>query len=221
MSYRHEPVWYERFVYEQERARGLDCTEDLVSPGLFCWDLQREEAVFVLTVAGEQLPGFSSDAPTTTSVEQLRAKEFDRRSQFRTPLHRSADAYLVRRGEGQTIVAGYPWFTDWGRDTFISIRGLCLAADRLEAGRDILIQWARSESDGMLPNRFPDNGEVAEFNSVDASLWFVIAVHDFLDRAKSCERQIIGPSDQAVLWSAVEEILSGYARGYSSRHRSG
>ena len=79
--------------------------------------------------------------------------------------------YLVQRGAGRTIVAGYPWFTDWGRDTFIAVRGLCLATGRLADARDILVEWAGAVSEGMLPNRFADHDETPEFNSVDASLW--------------------------------------------------
>src|SRR6185436_758129 len=95
--------------------------------------------------------------------------------------HRAADAYLVRRGAGRTIIAGYPWFTDWGRDTFIALRGLCLAAGRVDDAREILVEWSGAVSEGMLPNRFPDGGDRPEFNAVDASLWFIAAVQDYSD----------------------------------------
>src|SRR5437773_1139029 len=87
--------------------------------------------------------------------------------------------YEQERGSGKTIVAGYPWFTDWGRDTFISLRGLCLGTERLKDARDILLEWSGAVSEGMLPNRFPDRGDRPEYNSVDASLWYIIAVHEF------------------------------------------
>jgi len=87
---------------------------------------------------------------------------------------------VVRRGGGKTLIAGYPWFTDWGRDTFIAMRGLCLATGRLDEARDILLAWSDQVSEGMLPNRFPDGNEAPEFNSVDASLWYVIAVQELL-----------------------------------------
>ena len=110
-------------------------------------------------------------------------QELQRRAAFSFPLASAADSYLVRRGSGKTIIAGYPWFGDWGRDTFISLRGLCLAADRLETARDILAGWAGTVSMGMLPNRFPDRGVEPEFNSVDASLWYIIAVFEYLQAA--------------------------------------
>jgi predicted glycogen debranching enzyme len=118
----------------------------------------------------------------------------------------------VERGHGKTIIAGYPWFTDWGRDTFIAMRGLCLATGRLDDARDILLQWAGMVSAGMLPNRFPDAGESPEYNSVDASLWFIVAVHDFFEAGKSRGWHVTS-ADRAALRTAVDAILDGYMRG--------
>src|SRR5262249_34039195 len=142
----------------------------------------------------------------------IRAAERTRRRSFSTPLARSADAYVVRRGSGRTIVAGYPWFTDWGRDTFISMRGLCLATGRLADARDILLEWADAISDGMLPNRFPDAGDTVEYNSVDASLWYVVAVHELLQLADA-HANLIRACDRSRLQTAVLQILDGYVAG--------
>ena len=111
-----------------------------------------------------------------------------------------------------TIIAGYPWFGDWGRDTFISLRGLCLATDRLETARDILVEWAGNVSQGMLPNRFPDRGVEPEFNSVDASLWYIIAVFEYL-RAAQGKPNLDDGDVTAKLRQAIEAILSGYRAG--------
>jgi predicted glycogen debranching enzyme len=119
---------------------------------------------------------------------------------------------LVKRGGGQTIVAGYPWFTDWGRDTFISLRGLCLATGRLDEARDILLEWSGVVSEGMLPNRFPDQGDQPEYNSVDASLWYIIAVYDFL-QAPRLRSSTVSPSQKKLLQKAIEAILAGYSQG--------
>ncbi|HET9482209.1 MAG TPA: amylo-alpha-1,6-glucosidase, partial [Candidatus Polarisedimenticolia bacterium] len=105
-----------------------------------------------------------------------------------------------------------PWFTDWGRDTFIAIRGLCLATGRLAEARSILVEWASAVSDGMLPNLFPDGRAEPEYNSVDASLWYVVAVGDFIRAVEATGRAPAG-EDLAVLSGAVEAILDGYARG--------
>jgi predicted glycogen debranching enzyme len=196
-DYAHEPVWYRSFQYDEERSRGLDFVEDLAAPGNFTWDLERGEAALVLA---------AGDGPTGELAE-ARQGERQRRERFPSRLHRAADAYLVRRGAGKTIIAGYPWFGDWGRDTFIALRGLCLATGRREEARDILIEWASAVSEGMLPNRFPDRGETPEFNSVDASLWYVIAVYELLQAGG------VQPRDQRLLRGAIEAILSGYAAG--------
>src|SRR5439155_1636543 len=123
----------------------------------------------VLSWSLEAASGVAADGRPELSAEiaRLRAAERARRDAFPTSLHRAADAYLVRRGAGMTIVAGYPWFTDWGRDTFIALRGLCLAGGRWDDARGILLQWADAVSQGMLPHRFPDSGAEPEFNAVD------------------------------------------------------
>src|SRR5437899_1154883 len=128
------------------------------------------------------------------------------------PLERPADAYLVTRGKGKTLIAGYPWFGDWGRDTFTAIRGLCIATGHLEDARDILLAWAGVVSQGMLPNRFPDSGEQPEFNSVDASLWYMIAVNDYLLAAKK-QPTLTDDCHTKKLRAAVESILAGFNEG--------
>ena len=197
--YTHEPDWYRNFLYTVERDRGLDHVEDLASPGVFRWDLVRGEAVLMLAAEGHDLP---------KDLATVRGGERRRRRRFVSGLHRSADAYLVRRGAGKTVIAGYPWFSDWGRDTFIALRGLCLATGRLEDARAILLEWASTISGGMVPNRFPDRGEQLEFNAVDAALWYVVAIHDFLQVARRITKR-----DRQTLEAAIQAILSGYAAG--------
>jgi predicted glycogen debranching enzyme len=137
----------------------------------------------------------------------LAERERERRAAFPARLQRSADGYIVARGEGRTILAGYPWFTDWGRDTFIAMRGLLLASGRNEDARLILLEWAKTISEGMLPNCFPDDGGAPAYNAVDASLWFVVAVHDYLQTGHALA------ATHASLQRAVGAILDGYARG--------
>lgn len=221
-EYSHQPEWYRNFVYEEERARGLDFSEDLASPGVFRWDLSKREAVWVLATeaeAKEKAEGLGRGVSAEVLFKTFRDSELERRRQFPTRLHRAADGYLVcaERGRvpartGKTIIAGYPWFADWGRDTFISLRGLCLATGRLDEAREILLEWAGTVSEGMLPNRFPDQGDQPEFNSVDASLWYVIAVYEFLQAAEAGKRKI-SARDRNALQEAIEAILTGYAKG--------
>ena len=210
-AYAHQPEWFRNFLYAEERARGLDCAEDLASPGLFHWDLANGEAVWILAAGGHEGGALRQGEAAASCLKRLRAAE-KRRRKFPTRLHRAADAYVVRRRRGKTIVAGYPWFTDWGRDTFIALRGLCIAGGRLDDARDILVEWAGAVSEGMLPNLFVDAGDAPEFNSVDASLWYVVAVHDFL-RAAEAGKGKLTKRDQQALRGAVEAILAGYADG--------
>jgi predicted glycogen debranching enzyme len=206
--YRTDPQWYRGFLYSEELARGLDAEEDLGAPGIFAWDLSRGDAVLLLG-AGDALPDGSDPAAL---FALLARREHARRVKLGTPLERAADAYLVRRGDGKTIIAGYPWFTDWGRDTFIALRGLCIASGRLTDAKSILLEWAAQVSEGMLPNRFVDQGGAAEYNTIDASLWFVIAVHDYLT-AMARRRMKVTASDQHLLGNAVLGILTGHIHG--------
>jgi predicted glycogen debranching enzyme len=207
-SYHAEPQWYRGFLYSEERARGLDDTEDLAAPGIFQWDLSQADAVLLLG-ADAALP---DDLNAAEGFSRFRRSERARRARFATRLERAGDAYLVRRDPGKTIVAGYPWFTDWGRDTFISLRGLCLATGRLADARSILLEWADLVSEGMLPNRFVDQGDAPEYNTVDASLWYVVAAHEYLEAADAAGRP--APArDRKALGLAVQGILAGHVRG--------
>ena len=212
-AYRHEPHWYRQFLLSEERARGLDDTEDLASPGAWTFDLSGGEAVLILASADTKAAefGFLTEDPRQLA-QSWGAAERQRRAEFPSRLHRAADDYLVRRGPGHTIIAGYPWFTDWGRDTFIALRGLCLATGRLDLAASILLEWSGAVSEGMLPNYFPEGAAPPEYNSVDASLWYVIAVQEFLAAAKAAGRKV-GVRDRRRLETAVGSILRGYSGG--------
>ncbi|BCQ25707.1 glycogen debranching enzyme N-terminal domain-containing protein [Caballeronia sp. NK8] len=204
-AYEHAPDWYRNFCYARERERGLDFVEDLATPGVFAFDLARGDAVMILHAhAGHDKP-FEDSA--LAHAARLAARETERRAALGSRLARSADAYVVNRNVGRTIIAGFPWFTDWGRDTFISMRGLLLASGRNQEAESILLEWADTISEGMVPNRFPDGGGLPEYNSVDASLWFVVAVHEYLatDHAHA--------ATTSRLQRAADAILEGYARG--------
>jgi predicted glycogen debranching enzyme len=210
-DYAHEAQWYRQFLYGAERERGLDDTEDLASPGTFSWWLSprgQRRAVFMLR--SRPTCALTTGGDVAAAFDAARSAELARRARFATPLDRAADAYLVQRGSGRTLVAGYPWFTDWGRDTFIALRGLCLTTGRFDDARDILLEWAGAVSQGMLPNRFPDRGEQPEFNSVDASLWYVVAVGELLQLAPAA---VLDAGHRRTLLEAVKTIVDGYASG--------
>ena len=209
-TYAHAPEWYRNFRYAEEAQRGLDCDEDLAAPGILGFDLSAGPAIWIssATTPGEPLPeGVDAESFHASSSRRERA----RRSAFANPLERAADSYLVARGRGRTIIAGYPWFCDWGRDTFIALRGLCLATGRFSEARDILVEWSQVVSEGMLPNLFPDDNGKPEYNSVDASLWYVIAASELLENSQGSS--LLSLADRQALKSAILAIVSGYAGG--------
>ncbi len=208
--YHHEPCWYQNFLYDEELVRGLDAVEDLAAPGRYEFNLAAGSAVLIFSVEGLGQDSAQESSTPLKLARQLAEAELARRNAISTPRLRAAEAYMVKRGTGRTIIAGYPWFGDWGRDTFIAMRGLCLATGRLEEAREILVAWAGTTSQGMLPNRFPEQDTEPEYNSVDASLWYVIVVHEFLE--------IVGddPSlgaEKEILLASVEVILTHYHQG--------
>lgn len=209
-DYRAEPDWYRNFLYVAERDRGLDCVEDLASPGRFVFDLAQGRAVLVFRSSGS----VSSDAEQHAGT--LAETERRRRDGAANPLGVAAACYVVDGSHGKTVVAGFPWFADWGRDTFIATRGLVLATDRLAEADAILSNWAGLVDEGMLPNRFREGDGVAEYNSVDAPLWFVVVVEEFLRAASGTGYR---PRGEAALAQAVHAILDGFTRG--TRHRIG
>ena len=175
-----EGYWYRNFLYRLERERGLDAKEDLFNPLVLRWNLNKRQSALVIA---------STEAQDIGNAQKFRKKELKRREDLQAsapnadPLVRAltvaADQFLVRRGNDWTVIAGYPWFTDWGRDTMISLHGLTLFTGNTEIAKSILRNFARHTDRGMLPNRFVDSGETAEFNTVDATLWFFEAARAY------------------------------------------
>ncbi|MGH9558152.1 MAG: amylo-alpha-1,6-glucosidase [Bryobacteraceae bacterium] len=168
------PNWYYNHEYLAELDRGLDYREDLFTPGAIVLDLK----------PGEWTPICASiDGPA-----------------FAEPTSRP-NPFLVRRADGRpTIIAGYPWFTDWGRDTMISLRGLA----EPDAAGEIVEAFLSSMKNGVIPNRYPDSGETPGYNTADASLWLFQAVAALPDHSKfvpalkeiaACYRRLADPAD--------------------------
>src|SRR4051812_29958005 len=124
-TYRHAPDWYRNFLYTAERDRGLDAVEDLATPGIFAFDLAAGGPAVMVLRAGDGLA-----ARAAAHAETLVQAEARRRAAS-APLSLAAGSYLVDRAGGRTVIAGFPWFADWGRDTFIAMRGLVLGTGRL------------------------------------------------------------------------------------------
>jgi predicted glycogen debranching enzyme len=173
--------WYFGFEYDVERERGFHEREDLFNPLVLTYRCAAARPARLIA---------STKRRTAAEASELRQLELERRTRlaasappgdvFSTLLHQAADQFIVERGGLKSIIAGYPWFTDWGRDAMIALPGITLATGRAGVAREILLAYAQSASQGMLPNRFPDEGEEPEYNTVDATLWFFEAVRAYL-----------------------------------------
>jgi predicted glycogen debranching enzyme len=180
-AYEHTPRWYRNFLYSEEQNRGLDHIEDLFNHGVFSVSIKEGDSFGII---------ISTEYPAEKNAWDLFNKEIQRRERllYQQPddelvqqLVLAADQFIVKRGDDmKTIIAGYHWFTDWGRDTMISLPGLCLATGRYEDARKIIAAFAAAINKGMLPNRFMDNGGDPEYNNVDGTLWYFIAVYKYL-----------------------------------------
>lgn len=189
--------WYWNFRHREEQARGLDAAEDLFRPAVFHMDLEVGAPASLAASSESHAP-----LPAEIALARQHSREdslLDQAACASSPMRRdtppeiqqlvlAADQFLVARHHpdgrpgGRTVIAGYPWFGDWGRDTMIALPGLTLVTGREREAADVLRTFAGHVSQGMLPNRFPDDGEMPEYNTVDATLWYFVAIHRHLQR---------------------------------------
>jgi predicted glycogen debranching enzyme len=198
--------WYRRFEYPIEAERGFDHTEDLYQPFELRFSLSKPA---ILIASTEALP--------LTNFETLRRSEVKRRARLvalaeaKDKLSRqlvlAADQFIVKRGRGCSIIAGYHWFSDWGRDTMIALPGLALATRRYEVAKQILKEYSEHISEGMIPNRFPDDGVNPEYNTVDATLWFFNAIRAYY-QVTGDERFV-----QDEMYGHLVDIIRWHVRG--------
>jgi len=181
-TFNAKPDCWKEFDYERERERGLDHLEDLFTPGSYVLTLKRGDVLPV--VIGVEYADWDAIGLIEDERARREALVIDTRDDFARELRLAADQFLIERDEKKTIIAGYHWFTDWGRDTMIALPGLCLATGRFDGAKQILRRWLAAASKGMIPNRFPDGTNEPEFNSVDAGLWLFIAVWRYAEATK-------------------------------------
>jgi predicted glycogen debranching enzyme len=213
-TFSKDASWWYGHVYPIETERGQDDSEDLFTPGRFALKV-KGKTTFTLwgTLDRNQTIDWShalearhkSIASACLFAEELKSTTLIK-------LARAANDFVVYRKspdgtDGTTIIAGYPWFADWGRDTMISLPGLLLIPRRFDQARRVLSVFAEYVSDGMIPNRFDDYTNEPHYNTVDASLWFVHACFEYLRLAKD------QPTFDKVLRPACQKILDGYRRG--------
>jgi predicted glycogen debranching enzyme len=200
--------WFYNFDYERERERGLDFTEDLYSPFLLQFEVCKDAPAVIIA---------STVRHEAHEAGELERQEKSRRTRIIASapvpdalaeiLTAAADQFVVARGDQKSVIAGYPWFGDWGRDTMISLPGLTLVTGRYDDARNMLRTFARSIDQGMLPNRFPDSGEAPEYNTVDATLWMFHAIHEFLRYTRDYNFV------RADLYQPLMEVVAWHERG--------
>ncbi|MEP7242621.1 MAG: amylo-alpha-1,6-glucosidase [Gammaproteobacteria bacterium] len=207
------PDWYWNFHHRAESERGLDVREDLFRPGVFRARLAAGETLTFIATAESDEPDLPRVAHTQESKRQqaLLGSTPENAPLWVRQLTLAADQFIVQRWRdgkpaGTTVIAGYPWFSDWGRDTMIALPGLALATDRAADAASILRTFAVHASEGMLPNRFPDGGEAPEYNTVDATLWYFHAINAYVEATR--DRQLLGD-----LYPTLRDIVEWHRRG--------
>ena len=206
--------WYYGFRYDAETARGLDDTEDLYHALTIRAQLAQAGATLRVRIALDALDAPPSDPYAQEGALLERWRTAHPRMTQAPPwieqLVLAADAFIVARAvggaPGSTVIAGYHWFGDWGRDTMIALPGLTLSTGRPEIARTILQTFAQFVDAGMLPNRFPDDGEAPEYNTVDAALWFIDTVRGY--HAATHDTPFV-----ASIFEKLDEIIACYTHG--------
>jgi len=209
--------WVKGFHFSNEAYRGLPDREDLISVGEFVAELTNGESFTIVATTDKSS---SLDGDLALLTRQLYEQQIlDQASQpvkesWVNQLYLTADQFIVQRAIdedhlGHSIIAGYPWFGDWGRDTMISLPGLTLATGRESTARSILLTYAQHIDRGMLPNNFPDVGDKPMYNTVDASLWYFEAIRAYYRQTGDIELL-------ALLYSSLKDIIEWHTEG--TRH---
>ncbi len=202
-----DPQWWYQLHYRTDIERGFSDREDLYSPGEFVWDLREgEPCVFTASLDEAALIFFDSALQRRRQRLETLAAAAGSPDEGTHRLAVATDAFVVRRhfpGNriSASILAGFPWFADWGRDSFIALPGLLLDTGRFDLARQVFTTFADSISDGLVPNRFDDESLQAHYNSIDASLWFCLAAERFVQASNDTQffEDILLPAMHAIL----------------------
>ncbi len=204
----HRDWWY-GFCYPVETERGQEDTEDMFTPGKFVTTIT-SATTLVLWASMEPLGTIDWDTEYARRAQHVNVDAAPTQSQQR--LRRAANDFVVikQRDEhqtGTTVLAGYPWFGEWGRDTFVSLPGLLLSTGRHHQAGQVLSTFAEYVRDGMIPHMFDEQTGEPQYNCVDASLWFIHAVFEYLRVTKD------GDTFDSILYPACRQIIDGYIKG--------
>ena len=193
----HVPDWYLGVEYPEEQKRGYDFSEDLFTPGFFEINAKvGDEIIFSASTKEEKTAGLKQKfAKTVTGKIQ--------RDSFRNCLRNAAQQFVEKRGGKTLIIAGYPWFGAWGRDTFISLPGIALARHKLTLYKEVLSTQVDRMKNGLFPNMGEDSNPA--FNTVDAALWFFWAVQQYMEQGGADGWDLYG--------EAAKSVLNAYKNG--------
>ncbi len=198
-EYHPQPEWCENIPHPVEQTRGQTGSGDAYSPGWFEIPLTKgAQARLVLTAEAEPASGVLPEKRNTNDVQNIGCT-------FESELALAAKQFVVRRDEGKTVIAGYPWFLDWGRDSLICARGL-LAAGMTDEVKQLLLTFAKFEKDGTLPNTIHGN-DVSNRDTSDAPLWFAVVCGDLADK-KFFDTPVDGTR-------TIRDVLTSIAENYS------
>ncbi len=209
--------WYRAFELSLERQRGMNHQEDHLHAGTFVVELKVGDTL-LMVASTEAQPDLDARSALQRHVEREKTLLGQFHSAHRgievpawtEQLALAADQFVVKRPvkgpEGYTVIAGYHWFSDWGRDTMVALPGLALATGRPDVARNILLAWAGFADGGMLPNRFLESGEKPEFNSVDATLWYFHAVRAYWNHTH--DRDFLKQ-----VFTTLCDMIAAYMRG--------
>ncbi len=171
VSYTHNPVWHNNIEYIREQERGYPFTEDLYVPGFFELTMKEGDSVVISAGLRERTPSHFK-------------RQFNAEIKKRTPrdsyehcLLNAAEEFIVKQDNKTLIIAGYPWFGRWGRDTFIALPGLTLTRNDEKSFKEVMKTMLGELKEGLFPN--VGHGKDASYNSVDSSMWFLWALHQY------------------------------------------
>ena len=178
-------TYYQNMIYREEKARGLDYCESHYMPGAYEISLMKNEEKtieFVASVDDKLEFDLKPNAESIIKSEETRmqkvCKIYGTKNDVEKDLAIAADSFVIEKGYGKTIIAGYHWFSDWGRDTFIALEGILLKANRFIDAKKIILTFSKHIRNGLVPNLIGEDGGQS-YNSVDASLWFINAVYKY------------------------------------------
>jgi predicted glycogen debranching enzyme len=219
--YFHDPCWYRQFEFRLEKERGFQDREDLFRPGLLEIAVKEGTSVifFISTSMAEPKDPLEQKWRREIGLRETPAVKFSRITatiddeedrQNMVQLMTAGGQFLIRTPAGRpAVIAGYPWFSDWGRDTLISLPGLTFCSNRSDEGIAILTMLGEHEKDGLLPNYFSDHEAVKAYNSVDASLWYFWAVQQMLSHTGKID--IIADKIWPVMKNIIRQFMAGTA----------